>query len=123
MEGGVQSENFTGREARCLRSAESELGRECVRTKFVDRGRRERRITYPDIGKEIEHECRVVARREMDRVSFRPPRPNQGPGRREETTVCDFGGWGRGAAVDQDGKRHWGLRMGAGFAANRLCGA
>src|SRR5260370_28765494 len=123
MEGGVQSENLTGREARCLRSAESEVGRKCVRTKFGDRGRRERRITSPDIGKEIEQEWGVVARREMDRVSFRPPRPNQRHARRQETAVCDFGGWGRGAAVDQDGKRHWGLRMGAGFAANRLCGA
>src|SRR5260370_5191820 len=104
MEGGVQSDNFTGREARCLRSAESELGRECVRTKFVDRGRRERRITSPDIGKEIEHECGVVARREMGRVSFRPPRPNQGRARTQETTACSFGRWGRRAAVDQEGK-------------------
>src|SRR5260370_30909098 len=102
MEGGVQSENFTGREARCLRSAESELGRKCVRTKFVDRGRRERRITYPDIGKEIEHECRVVARREMDRVSFRPPPPNKGHARRQEPTVYDFGEWETDTAPDQN---------------------
>src|SRR6266851_2410402 len=123
MESCVQSENFTGWEARCLRSAEGELGRERVRTKPVGRRRRDGRIARSDVGEKIEYERRVVARREMDRVSFRPPRPNQGHARRQETTVCDFGGWGRGAAVDQDGKRHWGLRMGAGFAANRLCGA
>src|ERR1700687_3398533 len=40
MEERVQSEDIAGWEARCLRTAEDELGRECVREELVDPGAR-----------------------------------------------------------------------------------
>src|SRR5438876_4548834 len=66
----VQPEDFARRQARGLRGAENQLGGECVRTELVDRRRRERGNACADDGKEVEHESRVVAGREVDRLSL-----------------------------------------------------
>src|SRR5713226_8747860 len=101
----IQSEDFPGWKARCLRGAENELGRECLRTEFVDRRNCDGRNACADDRKEIEHESRVVARWKMDRVSFRPARTNSANPRGQETTVCDFRGWRRSATTHQGGER------------------
>src|SRR5690242_10524240 len=98
MEERVQSKNFAGWEARRLRSAEGQLGGECVRQELVDCGRCDRRVARADFGEEIEHQCRVVAGWKMDRVSFRPARTNQGHTGRQEATLRYFRGRWRIAA-------------------------
>src|SRR5260370_15486940 len=90
----IKSQDFPGCKARRLRSAENKLGRECFRTEFVDRRSCDRRNACADDRQEIEHKSRVVARREMDRVSFRPTLTNRANRSGQETTVCQFRRWG-----------------------------
>src|SRR5580704_18492026 len=101
MEWRVQSEIVARWETRRLRSAENELGRECVRKEFVDCGCCHGRIARADHGKKIEHECGVVARWEVDRISFRPAGANQGNTGGQEAALCDSGGRRRSAAAHQ----------------------
>src|SRR5882762_9051676 len=101
MEERVKSKDFAGWKARCLRTAENELGRECVREEPVDRRHRDGRIACADVGEKIQYQRGVVAGREMDRLSVRSAGADHGNARGQEAVVCDLGRRRRSATAGE----------------------
>ena len=95
----VQPADVARWKARGIRSLAHELGRQRLRARFVDCRHVNWRRPPTDGLEKIEHECRVVPGRQVDRVSLRPSGTNFRHSGREKTDLRDFGGRRRSPAT------------------------